>query len=122
MSHPTVTATAFHYSFQIVRLTSLRPLPLEFFAAQRPRVQRFIREAPPGAKGHQFQEWLVLEVLDIVEILLPLARIDPVGPTNQILLQRAHAVRKAMEGTNLRSLIEDTPPPFPILNRPPASR
>jgi membrane protein len=48
----------------------------------------------------------VKEVLDIVGDSAALA-IDHVGPANQILLQRDHAVRKALEGTNLRSLIEE---------------
>ena len=48
----------------------------------------------------------VKEVLDIVGDSAAVA-IDHVGPANQILLQRDHAVRKALEGTNLRSLIEE---------------
>lgn len=46
------------------------------------------------------------EVLDIVDDAAA-PSIDHAGPANQVLLQRDHAVRKALEGKNLRSLVED---------------
>jgi membrane protein len=48
----------------------------------------------------------IIDVLDIVDDATAPA-IDHAGPANQVLLQRDHAVRKALEGTNLRSLIEE---------------
>jgi hypothetical protein len=49
------------------------------------------------------------DVLDIVAIVddATAPAIDHAGPADQVLLQRDHAVRKALEGTNLRSLIEE---------------
>ena len=51
----------------------------------------------------------IKDVLDIVAIVDNAAAptIDQAGPANQILLQRDHAVRKALEGKNLKSLIEE---------------
>jgi len=48
----------------------------------------------------------VKDILDIVDDAAALT-IDHASPANQVLLQRDHAVRKALEGKSLRSLTEE---------------
>ncbi len=66
----------------------------------------------------------VKDILDIVDASAALT-IDHAGPANQVLLQRDHAVRKALEGKSLRSLTEEnsaTIVRFPQSGSSPAAR